>query len=101
MSTSCGAIWNRRFRAEVDHPRDADALEEAPVVRDQEECPREGAERALQLLHGGQVEVVRRLVEDETTGPARSLHGELGTRPFARRKAPGTPHHVLGVEVEL
>ena len=66
----CGAIWSRPFRVEVDYPRDPDALEKSPVVRDQEQRALESAERALQLLDGRQVEVVRRLVEDEATRAA-------------------------------
>ena len=63
--------------------------------------PVEGAERALELLDGRQVEVVRRLVEDEAARAARRLNRELGARPLARRQASGAPNDVLCVEVEL
>jgi hypothetical protein len=101
MSTRCGAIWSRPFRVEVDYPRDPDALEKSPVVRDQEQRALESAERALQLLDGRQVEVVRRLVEDEATRAASRLNRELGARPLARRQASGAPDDVLCIEVEL
>jgi hypothetical protein len=61
----------------------------------------EGAERALELLHGGEVEVVRRLVEDEAARTARRLHRELGARPLARRQASAPPNNVLSVQIEL
>jgi hypothetical protein len=48
-------------------------FEEAAVVRDEDERAVERAERALELLDGGQVEVVRRLVEHEAAGAARRL----------------------------
>jgi hypothetical protein len=70
-------------------------------MRDEEQRALESAERALQLLHGRQIEVVRRLVENEATRAASRLNGELGARPLARRKASGAPNDVLCVEVEL
>ena len=70
-------------------------------MRDEEQRPVEGAERTLELLYRRQVEVVRRLVEHEATGPARSLERELGPSPLARREAPGPPQHMVRVQVEL
>ena len=58
-------------------------------------------ERPLELLDRRQVEVVRRLVEDEAARAARRLQRELGPRPLARREARAAPQHVLRVEVEL
>jgi hypothetical protein len=53
-------------------------------MRDEQQCAVESAECALELLHGRQVEVVRRLVEDEAARTARRLHRELGARPLTR-----------------
>jgi hypothetical protein len=52
-------------------------------VRHEQERAVECAKGALELLDGRQVEVVRRLVEHEATGPARRLHRELGASPLA------------------
>ena len=70
-------------------------------MRDEEQRAFESPERALQLLHGRQVEVVRRLVEDETTSAASGLNCELGARPLSRRQASGAPNDMLCVEIEL
>ena len=70
-------------------------------MRDEDERAVERAQRALELLDRGQVEVVRRLVEHETARSARRLERELGPRPLTRRETPGRPQHVVGVEVEL
>jgi hypothetical protein len=40
-------------------------------VRDEQDRPREGLHRLLQLLDGGQVEMVRRLVQDEQVDAPR------------------------------
>src|SRR5437764_9220140 len=50
---------------ELDLSRRSEALEQAPVVRDEDDRPRVARERSLELLDCGQVEVVRRLVEDQ------------------------------------
>ena len=70
-------------------------------MRDEDQRPLVRAECPLQLLDRRQVEVVRRLVEDEAAGSARSLNRELRTRPLARREASGRPEDVARVEVEL
>src|SRR5580765_2661821 len=100
-STSCGPTSSRRFRTELEDARHPDALEKEPVVRDEDERAVERAQSALQLLHCGQVEVVRRLVEHEATRAARRLERELGPRPLTRRETRGRAQHVVGVEVEL
>ena len=70
-------------------------------MRDEDQSPVVRAECALELLDRRQVEVVRRLVEDEAAGSARGLDGELRTRPLTRREASGRPQDVARVEVEL
>ena len=56
-------------------------------MRDEDERAVERAQRPLELLDRGQVEVVRRLVEHEAACPARRLERELGPRALARREA--------------
>jgi hypothetical protein len=70
-------------------------------MRDEEERAVEDAERPLELLDGGKVEVVRRLVEDEAARAARRLHRELGARPLTWREAPPGSKDVQRIEVEL
>src|SRR5579863_2030139 len=56
----------------------ADRLEQPPVVGHEEERALPGVEGPLELLDGGQVEMVRRLVEHEAIGSAGDQEGELG-----------------------
>ena len=80
----CGPISIRRCRTELEDAGHTHALEEAPVVRDEDERAVEPAQRALEFLDGRQVEVVRRLVEHEAVDTARHEHSEVGARPLAR-----------------
>ena len=68
---------------------------------DEDQRPVEDAERALELLDRGEVQMVRGLVEDEAAGSAGSLDRELRARPLAGGKAPCRALHVRSVEVEL
>ena len=70
-------------------------------MRDEDQCAVEGGERPLQLLDRRQIEVIRRLVEDEAPGTARRLNRQLGTSPLAGRELSRRPENVRGVEVEL
>ena len=68
---------------------------------DEEQRPVVNAERALELLDRGEIQMVRGLVEDEAAGSASALDGELRARPLAGRQAPRRAQDVLGIEVEL
>ena len=70
-------------------------------MRHEDERPVVDAESPLELLDRRQVEVVRRLVEDEAANATSRLHGELGARPLARREAARRPEHVGRVQIEL
>ena len=61
-------------------------LEEAAVVRDDDDRPLEAGERRLELLDRLEVEVVRGLVEHEQVHVARLELGEVGARPLAGRE---------------
>src|SRR2546430_9253981 len=61
----------------------------------------EGLERGLELLDRRQVEVVRRLVEDEAVHAASRRERERRARPLARREAASRPQDVVGAETEL
>jgi len=68
---------------QLQRPRSAEAGEEAPVVRDQHHRPLERVERTLQLLDCRDVEMVRRLVEDEAVDAARGEERDQRPRPLA------------------
>jgi hypothetical protein len=70
-------------------------------VRDEDERAVEGAQSALELLDGGQVEVVRRLVEHQTAGSERRLERKLRPRPLTGRETAGRTQDMVGIEVEL
>jgi hypothetical protein len=63
-------------------------------VRHEQQRAVEEAERPLQLLDRGQIEVVRRLVEHEAPGTARSLNRELCAGSLAGREAAGRSQHM-------
>ena len=69
--------------AEREPAASARRLEEAPVVRDDDERRRRSRERLLELLDGLEVEVVRRLVEDEEVD-ARAPAARRDARACAR-----------------
>ncbi len=58
-------------------------------------------ERRLELLDGRQVEVVRRLVEDQAVHALGAEQRERRPRPFAGRQRIRGPGDVLGSEPEL
>ena len=60
------------------------SLEQAAVVRDEDDRAGVAVERGLELLDRRQVEVVRRLVQDEAVDALRRRAGELGARSLAR-----------------
>src|SRR4029077_13497142 len=76
-------------------------LEEAPVVRHDHERPVEPVERALELLDGREIQVVRRLVEDEQVDAARLQLRKMDACSLARREIRARPYDVLGAEAEL
>ena len=59
------------------------------------------AKRQFELFDGLQVEMVRRLVEDEQVDAARLQLGEVGARPLARRERRAGPTDVIGAQAEL
>ena len=59
--------------------------------RDDDERAVPARERLLELLHGLEIEVVRRLVEDEEVDAARLELGEMCPRALARARASRTP----------
>ena len=61
-----------------------EAFEEAAVVRDEDDRAAVAVQRPLELLHGPEVEVVGRLVEDEQVHAPCLQLGEVRARPLAR-----------------
>jgi hypothetical protein len=53
-------------------------------VCDQQHGSVEGVKRALELLDRRHIEVVRRLVQNQTVDAARREEGEERARPFSR-----------------
>ena len=70
-------------------------------MRDDDEGAVPGRERLLELLHRLEVEVVRRLVEDEEVDASRLELGELRPCPLAGREGRAGPVDVRGAETEL
>jgi len=70
-------------------------------VRDEDQRAVVDGQRPLELLDGGQVEVVRRLVEHEAARAAGRLQRQLRARPLAGGQARASAQHVLRVEVEF
>src|SRR5207302_1481642 len=81
--------------------RRAEALEEAAVVRDEEDGADEAVERRLELLDRLEVEMVRRLVEDEAVDAARAEEGERRAASLAGGERGAGPVDVVGAEAEL
>src|SRR5580765_526046 len=61
-------------------------IEQRAVVRDEQHRAGEGGERVLERLSALEVEVVRRLVEDEEVGAARDDQRESEAPPLAARE---------------
>ena len=68
---------------------------------DQEQRAGVGVQRLLELLDGGQVEVVGRLVEHEQVDPAGLQQRQRGAGALARRQRRRGPQHVVGAQPEL
>ena len=68
---------------------------------DEQQRAVEGGQRLLQLLDGGQVEVVGGLVEHEGVDPARRQQRQHRPRPLAGRQRRQRPVHLVGPEPEL
>src|SRR5439155_8586206 len=61
----------------------------------------EAAERRFELLDRLDVEMVRRLVEDEAVDAPGDEEGERCARPLPRRKSSGAPEDLTRPEAEL
>ena len=90
-----------RASAELQQPRRLDRVEEGPVVRDDHERAVVAVERGLELFDRLEVEVVRRLVEEEEVDLPRLQLGEVRARPLAGRERRPRPPDVIGAETEL
>ena len=69
-------------RVDLGDPRHR-AVEERPVVRDDGDPAREAVDEALQPVEAVEVEVVRRLVEEQQVEPRQQDRGQRGTRGLA------------------
>jgi menaquinone-9 beta-reductase len=87
--------------AHVDGAGEADALQEPPVVADQHEGAVEALQRDLELLDGGQVEVVGGLVEHQQVHPLGHEGSQLGAGPLPGGELPSGAPHLVGTETEL
>src|SRR5215207_2001946 len=86
---------------DLDAAGDADALEQPAVVGDEDQGAAERAHRLLELLDGGQVEVVGGLVEDQQVDADGLEDRQGGPGPLAGRERPGGAGDVVGAEAEL
>ena len=80
---------------------DRQPLEHPAVVGHQQEGAGVAVEGRFELLDGGQVEVVGRLVEDEQVHPAGLEQGQPGAGPLAGRQAAGRARDVVRLEAVL
>jgi len=62
----------------LDGPGQAHALQQRAIVSDEQDGAGEGVEGDLELLDGGEVEVVRRLVENQHVGATCLQQREAG-----------------------
>ena len=81
----------RRRSSQLDRAGHGEPLEEPPVVGDDDQAALVGLERRLELLDRLEVEVVRRLVEDQAVDARapRAARGPRGCARRARARAPG------------
>jgi hypothetical protein len=70
-------------------------------VRHEDDRPVKRIEGPLEFLDRGDVEVIRRLVEDETVDTPRGEQREHGPRSLARRQRARFAADVVGAEAEL
>ena len=68
---------------------------------DEQEGAVEGFECLLELLDCGQVEMVRRLVEDEEIHASSLEQGKAGSGALAGRERCGRTHDLMDAETEL
>src|SRR5947209_1292063 len=74
------------MEGELQRPH-GDAIEQVAIVRDDDKGPLQVAEIALQPLHGGNIKVVRGLVEEENIGILKQRAGEVGPRALSPAEA--------------
>src|SRR5256885_6053787 len=89
------------LRLERYFARRPEALEQAAVVGDEDDGAGVAGERGLELLDRWEVEMVRRLVEDEAVDAARGEQRQLGSRALPGREGSCRTEHVVGAEAEL
>jgi hypothetical protein len=70
-------------------------------VRHEQHRSRETVERALELFDRGDVEVVRRLIEDETVHSSSREQSNQHARPLAVRQRRGVTQDMICAETEL
>src|SRR5207248_8389275 len=95
----CGRVLGPRARVLVNAPRlslelhDArhGAVEERTIVRDEDDARGEAVEKALEPVETGEVEVVRRLVEQEDVEAREQDRRERGARRLAARQRSDLP----------
>ncbi len=70
------------------------------MARD-EQRPAEGRQGALQLLDGGQIEVIGRFIEHQKVDAQRLEDRELHTGSLPRRESPCATRHLQRAQAEL
>jgi tRNA G18 (ribose-2'-O)-methylase SpoU len=101
VATAAAIVGRDPTMVDLEPARELDLLEQRPVVGDEEERPVEARQRLLELLDGGDVEVVRGLVEDEAVDAPRTEECERRASAFARRQRARGASDVLRAEAEL
>ncbi len=74
-----------RFRFDFDDPADR-TVEEGAVVRDEHDAGRQVAQESFEPVEAGEIEVVRRLVEQEDVEAGEQDRGQSDPRRFASRE---------------
>ena len=85
--------------ADLDDPV-RDAIQEVAIVRDHDHRAVEPLQRRLEDLHALDVQVVRRLVEEQAVRAAEHQQAELQPRPLAARQRADRLAHLLVAEQE-
>jgi hypothetical protein len=80
----------RGLELELHDPLDR-LLEKRPVVRDEDERARRRGHEALQQLEAVEIEVIRRLVEEQHVEAGEQDRSQLGARRLASRESPEPP----------
>ena len=76
------------------------AIQEIPIVRNDQECAAPGAEESLQPVEHTEIEMIRWLVQEQEIGVRKQSLGERDPRFLAAAERPHRLIHLLATEAE-